>query len=92
MEAIEDNLSVLPVNNDVEISSKDGKRRGKVCGESAPAGGDPTFVKVDCDASLIPATTSIFVGGQMVEASVCARGLSVHSGMKCTNLIHSYST
>jgi hypothetical protein len=63
------------------------------CGESAPTGA-PTMVKVACDAHLIPATTTLFVGGMKTEASVCARGHTVHSGMKRTkptSLIDSYA-
>lgn len=60
------------------------------CGESAPAGA-PTMVKIACDAHLIPATTTLFVGGMMNEASVCVRGHTVHSGIKRKSLIHSYA-
>ena len=40
----------------------------------------PPMERVDCEATLIDATTTLLVNGKMMEARVCNRGHKVYSG------------
>ena len=40
----------------------------------------PPMERVDCEATLIDATTTLVVNGKMMEARVCNRGHKVYSG------------